>query len=223
MLHGTTQAPQCWDRVRAPLEERGHRVWTVDFPVDQPDWAVADYVRDAVWQVDGAVEPVVVGHSGGGMLLSAVGEALGARHLVWVASLVPDFGGRSVAEELAAAGEEMFPPEWHTWTEPVVEDPAISAYFLFHDCDLEALRWALTTLRLFRPRAVFSEAPAAVGPSVGSTYVVPTADRTLRPEWMRRAAEERLGAEVVEVEGGDHCPHVSRASWFADLLVRVAS
>jgi hypothetical protein len=47
--------------------------------------------------------------------------------------------------------------------------------------------------------------------------IVPTGDRTLRPEWMRGAARERLGVEAVEVSTG-HCPHVSQPEAIASVL-----
>jgi pimeloyl-ACP methyl ester carboxylesterase len=52
-----------------------------------------------------------------------------------------------------------------------------------------------------------------------STYVLPVDDRTLTPDWMRRAARERLKTDPVEVPGG-HCPHVSRPEHLAALLDR---
>ena len=94
----------------------------------------------------------------------------------------------------------------------------LAAYFLFHDCDLESLQWALTTLRLFAPAALYAD-PVALAAHNPSAYVVATRDRTLRPQWCRRAAIERLGAEVVEIDAG-HCPHVSRPAEFASLLGR---
>ena len=59
------------------------------------------------------------------------------------ARVVPD-PGRSVLDELAA-DPGMFGAEWHSWTGDLVGAPAETAYFLFHDCDLETLRWALST------------------------------------------------------------------------------
>jgi hypothetical protein len=50
-----------------------------------------------------------------------------------------------------------------------------------------------------------------------STSVLPTEDRTLTPDWMRRASRTRLGIDPVEVPGG-HCPHVSRPEHVAALL-----
>lgn len=38
--------------------------------------------------------------------------------------------------------------------------------------------------------------------AVASTYLLPTGDRAMRPEWMHRMARERLGIEPVELAGG---------------------
>ncbi|HEX3787116.1 MAG TPA: alpha/beta hydrolase [Pseudonocardiaceae bacterium] len=223
LVHGTTQSPAAWQRLAESLRGRGHQVHPVDLPVDQPDLLAADYVRIAVGQVGAAVsEPVVVAHSGGGLLSAALGRALHARHLVWLAALVPDLaGGTSLLGELEAAGERMFPDEWRTWSDPVAETPAISAYFLFHGCDLATLRLALTTLREWRPRALYGESQRIAG-LPPSTYVLPREDRTLRPEWMRTIARERLGVEPIEIDG-DHCPHISRSELVAEILDRAAS
>ncbi|UIJ61757.1 hypothetical protein LWP59_09095 [Amycolatopsis acidiphila] len=106
-------------------------------------------------------------------------------------------------------------PEWAGLTEQPTTDPGAATYFLFHDCDLATLRWGLSTLRLWYPAAVYDE-PVA-GPLPPSTFVLPVGDRTLRPEWMRYTARERLGVEPVEVPGG-HCPHVSHPELVADVV-----
>lgn len=218
LVHGTTQSPAGWQRLTESLARRGHRVQAVDLPVDRPDLLADDYARIAALQIGDAVsEPVVVAHSGAGALLPAIARTVRARHLVWLAAFVPDLvGGRSLAEEVQAAGDDMFNPEWRSLPEPPTADPVVAAYFLFHDCDLATLRWAVSTLRLFHPAAVYGQAPPAE-PVVPSTFVLPRGDRTLRSEWMRTAARERLGVEPVEVEGG-HCPHVSQPEVIADIL-----
>jgi pimeloyl-ACP methyl ester carboxylesterase len=215
LVHGTTQSPAAFERLGGLLTARGHRVHTVDFPVDQPDLLADDYARIATEQVGADVsEPVVVAHSGGGLILPALAQKLNASHLVWLGAVIPDFqGGRSLQDQIRTGLDEMFDPEWPQWTS---DEPAESAYFLFHSCDLATLRWALTTLRPWRPVAAYSE-PAGPAPTVPSTYVLPRHDRTLLPEWMRAAARERLGVEPVEVDG-DHCPHVAQAEAVADIL-----
>ena len=46
---------------------------------------------------------------------------------------------------------------------------------------------------------------------------MPAADRTLRPEWLRQAARQRLGTEPATIDAG-HCPHVSQPRILADIL-----
>jgi pimeloyl-ACP methyl ester carboxylesterase len=219
LLHGTTQSPACWDRVGAALTERGHRAFAIDFPVDQPDLLADDYAQVAAAQLpDDIHEPVVAAHSGGGLILAALANRLHARHLVWIGALIPDFaGGTSLLDEIKADQDTMFGPEWPEYTG---DDPTVSAYFLFHSCDLATLRWAMTTLRPFRPVAAYGE-PAGPAPTAPSTYVLPRHDRTMAPAWMRTAAPARLGATVIEVDG-DHCPHIARSQRIADILTEVA-
>ena len=73
LVHGTTQSPAGWDRLASGLRQRGHRVTAVDLPADQPEWAPADYARHAAAQAGEAGDrPVVVAHSGAGVLLPAI-------------------------------------------------------------------------------------------------------------------------------------------------------
>lgn len=213
LLHGTTQTPRGWDLLARELT--GHRVFAADLLAGADTStvpAIAASVRRALPDVR---EPVVAAHSGSGVLLPAVAAALGASRLVWVGAYIPDFaGGRSLAEEAAADVTAMFHREW-VGVDPT-RDPALADRFLFHDCAPDVREWAHGTLRLFHPPALPAH-PAGPAPEVPSTVVVPTADRTLRPDWMARAARERLGVEPVELAAG-HCPHVSRPAELAALL-----
>jgi pimeloyl-ACP methyl ester carboxylesterase len=56
---------------------------------------------------------------------------------------------------------------------------------------------------------------------IASTYIVATQDRTVRPDWCRREAHRRLGANVVELAAG-HCPHVSVPQELAIVLDSLA-
>lgn len=222
LLHGTAQGPAGWQRLASALESRGHRAFAVDFPAGQPGLLAGDYAGIAAAQIATAApdpirDPVVAAHSGAGMLLPAVADAVRARHLVWLAAAVPDFaGGASFAQQLQSAAPDIAGDEWREFGRDSTEDPVAAAYFGFHDCDLKTMRWALTTMRLFLPEAVYAEPPPA-RPLAPSTFVLPRHDRTLRPDWMRKVARERLGVEPVEVDGG-HFPHVSRPSQLAAIL-----
>jgi pimeloyl-ACP methyl ester carboxylesterase len=222
LLHGTTQSPLGWERLVVALRQRGHAAHAVDLPTDAPGLLAEDYARVIRGQVPGeVVAPIVVAHSGSGLLLPAA-RGLAARHQVWPAAVVPDrHGGRSLLDEVRTGPTAIFNAEW--LGQNPVDDPGLATYFLFHNCDLATLRWALTTLRLFNPQAAYQEVPRPEAwPAIPTTCVVATEDRTIRPDWLRRVARERLGVQPLEVPGG-HCPHVSRPDLMADLLDRAAS
>ncbi|GLY42679.1 alpha/beta hydrolase [Amycolatopsis sp. NBRC 101858] len=210
LLHGTTQTPRGWDLLARELT--GHRVVAVDLLAGTDTSSVPALAASVRRGLPDVREPVVVAHSGSGVLLPAVAAALGASRLVWVGAYIPDFaGGRSLAEEDI---EATFHPEW-VGVDPT-RDPALADRFLFHDCAPDVREWAHGTLRLFHPPALPAH-PAGPAPEIPSTVVVPTADRTLRADWMARAARERLGVEPVLIDAG-HCPHVSRPAELAALL-----
>jgi len=218
LVHGTTQSPAGWDRLAAELHGHGHGVTTIDLPGEQPGWAPADYARHAAAQAGSAGEhPVVVAHSGAGVLLPAIAEAIGAATAVWLAAYVPDLaGGTSMLEDIKAQRDAMFHPDW-LGVDPT-GDPQLALRFLFHDCDPQDRQWALGTLRLFNPGPAVYQHPADALPAgIARAAIVPAADRTLRPGWMRQAARQRLGTEPVPIDTG-HCPHVSRPRELADLL-----
>ena len=139
---------------------------------------------------------------------SSIAEAVDALHEVYLAAAVPDPTGQlSFLGEMQADPAAMFNPEWFG-VDPTA-DPVLATYFLFHDCDLTTLRWALGTLRQFSAlRNGYAEVPPRRDPSARpSTAVVPSKDRTLRPAYLAEVARARLGTDPVELNAG-HCPHV---------------
>lgn len=221
LVHGTTQSPAGWDRLTGELSGRGHGVTAIDLPTDKPDWTPSDYARDAASQAGSADAPVVVvAHSGAGVLLPAIAEAVGGATAVWLAAYVPDFtGGHSMLDDIKAQRDAMFNPDW-PGADPTA-DPQLALRFLFHDCDPQVQQWALRTLRLFNPGpAVYQHLPVALPAGISPVAIVPVADRTFRPEWLRQAARQRLSIEATAIDAG-HCPYVSQPAILADILTAV--
>jgi hypothetical protein len=152
---------------------------------DKPEWAPAGYARHAAAQALAGDPSVVVAHSGAGVLLPAIAEAVGAATAVWLAAYVPDLlGGHSMLDDIKTQRDVMFHPDW-LGVDPT-SDPQLALRFLFHDCDPQTQQWALRTLRLFNPgSAVYQHSPAALPGRILRAVIVPDADRTLRPEWVR--------------------------------------
>jgi hypothetical protein len=80
--------------------------------------------------------------------------------------------------------------------------------------------WALSTRRLFLPRAVYDER-ISLAPEIALTYIVASNDRTIRPEWQRQMARKRLRVEPIEIPTG-HCPNVALPDRLAEILIEVA-
>ncbi|WIY06896.1 alpha/beta hydrolase [Amycolatopsis mongoliensis] len=161
LVHGTTQGPGGWALLERELA--GHRT----HPVHLLDGDGPDFPALVRRQLPELERPVVVAHSGAGVLLPAIGAALGASRLVWVGAYIPDFtGGRSLAEEVADGAAELVHPGW-IGVDPT-RDPAPADRFLFHDCTAEVRAWAHGTLRLFHPPELPARpagpAPARVPP-----------------------------------------------------------
>jgi pimeloyl-ACP methyl ester carboxylesterase len=218
LIHSTGEAPKCWQRLSTALELYEHQTHPVDLPVDRPELLADDYADIMREQVGHIAEPIVLAHSGSGTLLPAASKALKARHRVWSAAWVPN-PHASFIEEMRANPKEAFNPEW-IGKDPT-KDTSVAINFLYHDCDQETIDWALTTHRLFMPKAVYNQR-IALDDEIPSSYIVASHDRTIRPDWQRRMARERLHIEPLEIATG-HCPHISAPEQFAQLLADIAA
>lgn len=101
LVHGAWQAPYVWDAVKATLINEGNNVTVVELPGHGSDKTVPstltlntyrDKVIDAVSKINGKV--ILVGHSLGGMIISAVAEQNPSKieKLVYLAAYLPASG-----------------------------------------------------------------------------------------------------------------------------------
>lgn len=220
LIQGSTQNASAWDAVAALLRERGHSVAAPDLPKHEDDWTLRTYTDFIAERIAAARPRVVVAHSFCGVFLPLV--AWHAEVLVFEAGAVPE-PGRSFREQFQA-DPSMFSPAWIAsgprWFEPSAKEQ-LAREFLFHDCDEAAIAGALASLEVFDTRHLVTEpSPMTEWPAIRSVSIICRGDRTITPEWSRRAAA-RIGAEVVEIDGG-HSPHTCRPAEIAAILDRVA-
>ena len=106
LVHGAWHGAWCWRRIRPLLSARGHQVHAPDLPGHGDDPAPAsDQTLDSYAQRIGAVvsacgDPVVlVGHSLGGLVISAVAESMPeqVRRLVYLTAFLPRDGDSLVS------------------------------------------------------------------------------------------------------------------------------
>jgi pimeloyl-ACP methyl ester carboxylesterase len=152
------------------------------------------------------------------MYLPLVAERWRPRRMVFLAALIPR-PSISIIDQVRA-DPSMFNRAW-AGRNPMDEQVALD--FVFHDCPPERLEWAMSTrIFFYAKRALEESCPLSAWPGVPASYVVCADDRTITPEWQRRAAREWLRVTPVELPGG-HCPHVSRPEALADALEAMAA
>lgn len=221
LIHSPLVGPATWGPVAEELRARGHEA-------DVPPLRGADGGPVARWQecvasVREAVAPgadpiVLVGHSGGGLLLPAIGEAVAARigAMVFVDSGLPASAGETelappwFLEQLRAlAADGRLPPWSGWWGEEAMRE-------LVPD---EGLRHALGGEMPSLPLSYFEDRV----PSPPGWDRVPCAYLLLSDAY-RDAADEATarGWPVETIEGGGHLHLVVAPDQVAEALIRLA-
>jgi pimeloyl-ACP methyl ester carboxylesterase len=220
LVHGCTQGPNSWDRVRECLSKASVRSLLIDLDPRDFDGANArecsSYIAECLVNLD---HVILVGTSCSGLIIPVVSMFRPIDHLVFVCAGLPDIG-RSATDQIF--GDGLLHEDWVAYSgAPDSEDAAKT--FMFNDCDDEMLSWALTTVRLWMPQPAYDEVtPLEAWPDIPSTYVLGTKDRIINQAWARPAATTRLGQPPVELDTG-HCPQNSRPEALAQILKRATT
>jgi pimeloyl-ACP methyl ester carboxylesterase len=220
LIHGSGQGSDGWKLLADELKRRGHRVLTPAFEVNRTDEGLAWHTETIVRELDRSglnpTDVVCVAHSASGMYLPLIAERWSPRRMVFLAAVVPRPGFSFI--EQFHADPSMFNPAW-VGQNPLEDKVALD--FVFHDCPPDRLEWAMTTRIVFyAKRAIEEPCPLRAWPRVPAAYVVCADDRTITPEWQRKAARELMGVEAIELPGG-HSPQVSRPEALADVLQQI--
>jgi pimeloyl-ACP methyl ester carboxylesterase len=227
LVHGGWHGAWCWELVTPLLERAGHDVVAVDLP-GQDGSATFDTYADVVCAaIDGCGDDVVVvGHSMNGATAPVVAARRPVRHIVYLCALIPAIG-KSLSDQFAtedgissfawmAALGSLDDQGAQAWV-----DRALTRELLFGDCDDATAGRAIDRLRPQAHKPGQTAFSLTEFPSVSCTSVVCTDDRMVGPEWSRRVARERLGADIVELPGG-HAPFLSRPADLAEVLLRIS-
>jgi pimeloyl-ACP methyl ester carboxylesterase len=108
-VHGAYHGSWCWAPLRAELEQRGHRVLTVDLPCEDRDAGTIEYADAAVEAfADAAHDLVLVGHSLGGLTIPLIATRRPVARLVYLCAMLPR-PGRS-HDDVLRDEPDMFVP-----------------------------------------------------------------------------------------------------------------
>jgi pimeloyl-ACP methyl ester carboxylesterase len=220
-VHGLWHGAWAWDETRAILAGRGIAGHAVELPLTslKDDVAALDAVLDTV---DG--DFVLIGHSYGGVVLTAVHPRPGLRHLIFLTAYQVD-EQESMANVFPDL--ELGPPALGPAIQRDKErgistlDPVIVRDVLYNGVPDNVAEAAIARLRP-SALALFRETPGATSwRTVPSTYVVCAQDRALVPQ-LQRAMAARATATVEWPVG--HSPAAACPQQIADLVaLRVAA
>jgi pimeloyl-ACP methyl ester carboxylesterase len=224
LVHGAWHGAWCWESLAAELGALGHRAVAVELPSDELDAGCGEYADAVVDALAGEDDPVLVGHSLGGLTLPLVAARRPVRRLVYLCALVPrpgrppfereDGEPRTFGDGLAAlARDELGRSCW--------PDAAAAIARLYPDVPPGAARAAAARLRPQAPRLNDERCPLERLPDAETVSILGTDDAVIRPEWSRWTARRRLGVEPVELPGG-HSPMLARPAELAQALVSAA-
>ncbi len=170
LVHGSYHGAWCWDRLAPELEALGHRVIAADLPVSDPSLGASAYADAVIEAIATMPEPVLVGHSMGGLVTPIVAARRPIRRLVFLAAFLP-LPGLSANEQRAteALAGDVVPTtaEWTDLGDDVwMVGPNTAREVFYHDATPEVAAWAAARLRPQCYRVMSETTPLAAWPAV---------------------------------------------------------
>jgi pimeloyl-ACP methyl ester carboxylesterase len=229
LVHGAWHGGWCWEKLVPLLEARGHRAVAPDLPGHGADRtptaqvtleSCAERVRAAI---AAQPEPVVlVGHSMGGVVITAAAELIPerVRTLVYLTAFLVAPGEALLAAagndpETALAGNLVFAPDG---VSAEVKPDAIRPAFYAQCSDADAER---AQARLVPQAAAVFSTPVRYTPEragrIPRVYIECTRDRAIGISVQRRMHAARPCAKVLSLDT-DHSPFYSTPEALAAQL-----
>ena len=231
LVHGAWQGGWCWDRVAGLLRDRGHEVLAPDLlghgedPLPAADQTMEGYIARVREVLDAGAGPaVLVGHSMGGISISAAASAAPGKvaKLVYLCAYLPlDGDGVMTLEKLVPDRTDRSRLEFAEdgTAAPPLDD--LPRFFGTAD-SAEVARIAPRLSRQARRPFV---TPVALGPALDGIerhYIECTEDRAIPPA-LQRAMAARAPGVVLHALPTDHSPFLSDPDGLAALLDRIAA
>jgi pimeloyl-ACP methyl ester carboxylesterase len=223
LLHGGMHHGSSWELVVPRLVERGHRVIAPDLPMDDDKAGAREWARVAIDAIQhaGDDDVIMVGHSIAGLCVPVVATLHPVRRMVFIGGLLPVPGQRFVDHLAENPDAISFPAGEASGSGPFGLTWESVQNGFYHDCPESIARQAFDQLRGQSFTAFIEECPIERWPNVPSTYMLMRHDRAVGQSWARRNAADRVGATIIEMDGG-HSPFFARPNELSDVLADIA-
>ncbi|MES2111251.1 MAG: alpha/beta fold hydrolase [Bacteroidota bacterium] len=237
LVHGAWQAPYVWDAVKAKLINEGNNVTVVELPGHGSDQTVPstltlnayrDKVLDAISKMNGKV--ILVGHSLGGMIISAVAEQNPSKieKLVYLAAYLPSSGQSLLALASTDAGSALGDSVNHVailkqnanGTLDVLRDQIVNVFIQDGSAQVQNL-----VLQNYRPEPAIPftnpvTLTAANFGSVEKVYIKTLQDRVVSPNLQNRMIAT-AGVKTVYQLNTSHSAFLAKPDSVAILLTKI--
>ncbi|HLY56280.1 MAG TPA: alpha/beta fold hydrolase [Stellaceae bacterium] len=229
LIHGAWHGAWCWARLIAELEARSRRAIAIDLPGAGDDVLPPEAMTLDLWTARIAEtlagigdKTILVGHSMGGIAITAAAEAVPERieRLVYLCAFLPQ-DGQSLADIAGTFDSERsllrqaVSPDGKT----VMPTPDSTIAGLYADCPPEAAQAAMARLRPLGLAPVGTKVhvtPDRFG-RIPRVYIECTEDRAI-PIEAQRAMVAASPCERVVTMRTSHSPFLSAPAELADIL-----
>ncbi len=233
LVHGAWEDASIWSDVTAELEGMGHVVHTVNLPGRAGDTTPTSQItldshRDAVLSVvQQSEEPVVlVGHSFGGMTISAVAEAAPEKveRLIYLAAYLPQ-NGQSLQDLAFSDPDSQAGPSFEVDEAKLVariKHDARAELFL-NDADAAKREGFADTMvdEPLIPLGMPAQLTAERFGTVSKAYIRTLRDQVVSPALQQRMLEATPVDHVASIDSG-HAPFLTQPVALATAIVDLA-
>ena len=235
LVHGAFQAAYAWDGVKDELIKQGHNVIVIELPGHgkdntAPSSITMDTYRDAVLasiaKTNGKV--ILVGHSLGGMVISAVAESAPTKieRLIYLAAFVPKNGQRLLEIAGGDTQSELTPllvPSADQLTIGLSDISKIPDVF----CAEGTADIKKRLIDNYRPDPAipFTNAVTLTAANFGNaakSYIRTENDRAFGIKLQDQMITDSNINDVYTIASG-HCPHLSKPQELTTLLLKIAN
>jgi pimeloyl-ACP methyl ester carboxylesterase len=210
LVHGGMHGGWCWSLLRAELEGLGHQTTAVDYPCDDPEAGSGEYAAVIAEQIaDTGADPIIVGHSMGGLAIPLLPALLPVGALVFLCAILPrppvSYSDQVGAVEgvMREASIRLPDPNGRI----VYTKEAMRTLF-YSGVEESVADACISRLRPQAQKPLVEETPLSEWPDVPMFSIYGTDDRVVSAVYSASSAK-RLGIPAVEMTGG-HSPFLTR-------------
>ena len=233
LVHGAWQAEFAWEQVAADLKKEGNAVIVVNLPGHGDDNTAPEKVsmnayRDKVIAAVNHVSEkvILVGHSMGGMVISAVAEKIPAKigSLFYLGAFLPGNGDSlmslTMQDKQSILGAAIVPSADHL-TLDVQKDKVISIFC--QDADQQTQKMVLARFKI-EFAIPFGDAVTLSDSNFGNVkkyYIYTLLDRAVGIDLQHKMVAAATVQKEFSVNSG-HSPHITQPHAVSKILLQIA-